>query len=110
MRSHYLDHLFSPRSIVVFGASERPDSVGGRVFSNLLQSEFAGPLYPVNPKHKRVFQRDCYPNLDAIGKQVDLAIIATPAASVPGIVPVSYTHLTLPTRCHRCRSRWWACG
>ena len=86
MRSHFLDHLFSPRSIVVFGASERPDSVGGRVFSNLLQSEFAGPLYPVNPKHKHVFQRDCYPNLDAIGKQVDLAIIATPAATVPGIV------------------------
>jgi acetyltransferase len=86
MGSHFLDHLFSPRSIVVFGASERPDSVGGRVFNNLLQSGFAGPLYPVNPKHKRVFERDCHANVAAIGKPVDLAIVATPAATVPGIV------------------------
>ena len=86
MGSHFLDHLFSPRSIAVFGASERPDSVGGRVFSNLLQSGFPGPLYPVNPKHKRVFGRDCHRTLEAIGRPVDLAIIATPAATVPGIV------------------------
>jgi len=86
MGSHFLDHLFSPRSIVVFGASERPDSVGGRVFSNLLESGFAGPVYPVNPKHKRVFGRDCQASVAAIGKPVELAIIATPAATVPGVV------------------------
>ena len=92
MGSHFLDHLFSPRSIVVFGASERPDSVGGRVFNNLLQSGFAGPLYPVNPKHKRVFERDCHSNVAAIGKPVDLAIVATPAATVPGIVQACGEH------------------
>ncbi|MDT8387794.1 MAG: bifunctional acetate--CoA ligase family protein/GNAT family N-acetyltransferase [Thiogranum sp.] len=86
MGSHYLDHLFSPHSIAVFGASERIDSVGGRLFDNLLQGGFTGPLYPINPKHKQVFGHTCYPALEAIGEPVELAVIATPAATVPGII------------------------
>ena len=86
MGPHFLDRLFAPRAIAVFGASERHDSVGGRVFGNLLQSDFSGQLYAVNPKHKHLFKQDCYPSIEAIGKSVDLAIIATPAAIVPDII------------------------
>ncbi len=50
MGRHYLRHLFTPSSIAVFGASELPDSVGARVYQNLLSSGFAGPVYPINPK------------------------------------------------------------
>ena len=86
MGPHFLDRLFSPRTIAVFGASERHGSVGGRVFGNLLQSGFSGRLYAVNPKHRHLFKQDCYPSIVAVGKPVDLAIIATPAVTVPDII------------------------
>lgn len=86
MGAHYLDHLFSPRTIAVFGASERSDSVGGRVFENLLEGNFEGTLYAINPKHSEVQGRPCYPSLQAIGEPVELAVIATPASTVPDIL------------------------
>ncbi|MGD2074561.1 MAG: GNAT family N-acetyltransferase [Gammaproteobacteria bacterium] len=86
MGPHFLDQLFSPRAVAVFGASDRSDAVGGRVFANLREAGFTGPLYPVNPKHKKLYDTTCYPDLESIGAPVDLAVIATPAASVPGIV------------------------
>ncbi|MCB0717209.1 MAG: bifunctional acetate--CoA ligase family protein/GNAT family N-acetyltransferase [Bacteroidetes bacterium] len=86
MSAHYLDQLFAPRSIAVFGASEREHSVGGRVFDNLRKSGFAGPIYPINPGRATVFGVDCYPSVADIGEPVDLAVIATPAPTVPKII------------------------
>ena len=86
MGTHFLDHLFSPQAIAVFGASERFDSVGGRVFENLRKAGFSGPLYAINPKHKHLHHQPCYPSIAAIGKPVDLAVIATPASTVPEII------------------------
>ena len=86
MGPHYLNHLFSPRSIAVFGASDRNGSVGSIVFRNLREGGFKGELYAVNPKHRKVQEQRAYRDLAAIGKPVDLAVIATPAATVPGIV------------------------
>ncbi|HDP89896.1 MAG TPA: bifunctional acyl-CoA synthetase/GNAT family N-acetyltransferase [Thioalkalivibrio sp.] len=86
MGPHYLNKLFRPHSIAVFGASERENAVGTRVFANLLSAGFKGELYPVNPKHKRVQGRRCFSSLDKVDAPVDLAVIATPAATVPGII------------------------
>jgi acetyltransferase len=86
MSQHYLNVLLSPTSIAVFGASDRSDSVGGVVFENLRSSGFQGPIYPVNPKRKEVQGVRAYAALDDIDGPVDLAVIATPAASVPGII------------------------
>jgi len=86
MGRHYLDRLFRPRSVAVFGASDRDEAVGAQVFRNLLAGDFQGPVYPVNPKRRRVQGRDCFPDLEAIGKPVDLAVIATPAPTVPDVV------------------------
>lgn len=86
MGPHYLDRLFAPRAVAVFGASEREQSVGGRVLRNLIEGGFAGPVFPVNPKHDSVFERRCYRSIQEIGEPIDLAIIATPAATVPGIM------------------------
>ena len=83
MGPHYLDRFFTPRSIAVIGASERPDSVGMRVFRNLLDAGFGGALYAVNPNHEQVQGHPSYRTVEAIGKPVDLAVIATPAATVP---------------------------
>lgn len=86
MGPHYLNRLFAPRSIAVFGASDRAGSVGSILFRNLREGGFKGRLYPVNPKHRKVQDQPAFRNLAAIGKPVDLAVIATPATSVPGII------------------------
>lgn len=83
---HYLERLFSPRSIAIFGASERPNAVGTRVLENLRASGFPGPLYPVNPKYERVQGLPCFPGIEEINQPVDLAVVATPAQTVPGII------------------------
>jgi len=92
MGTHYLDHLFAPQAIAVFGASERPDAVGARVFDNLRQAGFAGPVYAINPKYKRVHDQPCYPSITAVGKPVDLAVIATPASTVSEIIHACGEH------------------
>ncbi|MFP4080862.1 MAG: acetate--CoA ligase family protein, partial [Ectothiorhodospira sp.] len=86
MGPHFLSRIFSPRSIAVIGATERSNALGNVVFSNLLAAGFKGELYPVNPKHKQIHGRKAYPDVESIGRPVDLAVVATPARTVPGIL------------------------
>ena len=86
MGPHFLNHLFAPQSIAVIGASERPNTVGTVVFRNLLGDGFKGELYPVNPKHDEVQNKKSFSQIGDISHKVDLAIIATPAHSVPDII------------------------
>ena len=78
--------LFTPGSIAVFGASDRPGSVGQVVFQNLLDAGYNGRLYPVNPKHAKVQGRRAYCSIEDIKESVELAVIATPPTTVPGII------------------------
>lgn len=86
MNKHYLNPLFIPSSVAVFGASDRPDSVGQIVFQNMLGSGFQGSLYPVNPKHPEVQGRRAYASIAEINEPVELAVIATPLQTVVGII------------------------
>jgi acetyltransferase len=86
MRPHYLKALFAPKSVAMFGASERADSVGQVVFKNLLDGGFKGEIYAINPKRDEVQGQKAYPDLESIGEPIDLAIVATPASTVPAIV------------------------
>jgi acetyltransferase len=92
MGRHYLEPLFTPHSIAVFGASEQADSVAGRVYFNLLESQFAGPVYAVNPKHGEIKGRPCYASIEQIANPVDLAVIGTPAATVVSIIHACGQH------------------
>ena len=86
MGPHFLEHLFKPQAIAVFGASDKPESVAGRVYQNLLAGGFAGPVYPINPKYQVLGDARCYPDIDSIQAPVDVVVIGTPAASVPAIL------------------------
>ncbi len=86
MNQHYLSPLFAPRSVAMIGASDRPESVGGVTFRNLLKGGFQGHLYAVNPQHTRIQRHRSYPGIDEVPEAVDLAVIATPAATVPKII------------------------
>ena len=86
MSSHYLEKLFAPHSVALVGATDRNGALGRAVFDNLLAGGFAGPVYAVNPKHRQVQGKVCYASLDALPAPADLALIVTPAASVPGVL------------------------
>lgn len=81
-----LDSLFKPRSIAVFGASNRPGSVGAFVTRNLIEGGFAGPVLPVNPKADAVAGILAYPDVASLPIVPDLAVICTPPGTVPGLV------------------------
>ena len=85
-RRHPLDSIFAPKSIAVIGATENPNSVGRTVFQNLGRGGFDGVVYPVNPKRPSVLCVKAYPTIGSIPEKVDLAVICTPAKTVPGII------------------------
>ena len=72
--------------MAVIGATEKAGSVGRTILWNLISSPFGGTVYPVNPKRASVLGIKAYPNLAAIPEPVDLAVIVTPAATVPGLI------------------------
>ncbi|MGB5409770.1 MAG: GNAT family N-acetyltransferase [Thiogranum sp.] len=92
MDKHYLNKLFEPKSVAVFGASDREGSVGALVFKNMIEGDFTGKVYPINPKHDKVQGHKAYPDLNSIGKPVDLAVITTPATTVAGIIEACGEH------------------
>jgi acetyltransferase len=81
-----LDAIFRPRSVAVIGATEKPGSVGRTILWNLLSSPFGGTVYPVNPTRPAILGVKAYPSVAAIGEPVDMAVIVTPPATVPGLV------------------------
>jgi acetyl coenzyme A synthetase (ADP forming)-like protein len=81
-RSTELDELFVPKSVAVIGASNRPNSVGGSLFRNILTSGFQGVVYPVNPSWKSVSGVRCYPGVKALPESVDLGVVIVPAEQV----------------------------
>ena len=83
---HPLSVLFEPRSIAVIGATERHGAIGAVVLANLLAAGFAGWLVAVNPKYDTVQGVRCVPDPGALDSAVDLAVITTPAARVPGLI------------------------
>ena len=81
-----LDIFFAPRSVALIGATEKPDSVGRAILWNLIQSPFGGTIYPVNPKRSSVLGIRAYTSVADVPEKVDLAIVVTPAATVPGVI------------------------
>ncbi|MFH1823818.1 MAG: acetate--CoA ligase alpha subunit [Candidatus Firestonebacteria bacterium] len=74
-----INSVFSPKSIVVIGASSKEGSVGRVVFSNILLGGFTGILFPVNPKRTSILGVKCYPSISNVPDPVDLAVVIVPA-------------------------------
>ncbi|MDI9639070.1 bifunctional acetate--CoA ligase family protein/GNAT family N-acetyltransferase [Geitlerinema splendidum] len=81
-----LDAIFAPKSVAIVGATEKPGSVGRTLLWNLISSPFGGTVYPVNPKRRNVLGIKAYAAIAEIPEPVDLAIIVTPAPTVPGLI------------------------
>ncbi|KGF73671.1 acetyl CoA synthetase subunit alpha [Neosynechococcus sphagnicola sy1] len=81
-----LTPFFAPKTVAVIGATEKPGSVGRTVLWNLIGSPFGGTVFPVNPKWHQVLGIKSYPAIAEIPEPVELAVIAVPAQSVPGVI------------------------
>jgi len=85
-RQHPLDVFFEPEAVAVIGATEKAGSVGRTILWNLISSPFGGTVFPVNPKRSSILGIKAYPSIQGVPEKVDLAVVVTPAASVPGVI------------------------
>jgi acetyltransferase len=83
---HPLDAIFEPKTIALIGATDRSASVGRIVLENLKKGGFSGALYGVNPHRHNVLGVPTYPSIAQVPGEIDLAIVVTPAATVPGVI------------------------
>jgi acetyltransferase len=81
-----LEVFFRPRSVAVIGATDRSDHVGRSVLWNLISSPFGGTVYPVNLKRNSVLGIKAYPSVRSLPESAELAVIVTPAETVPGVI------------------------
>lgn len=81
-----LESIFAPKNIAVIGATEKEGSVGRTILWNLISSPFGGAVFPINPKRPSLLGIKAYPSIKDVPDQVDLAVIVTPATSIPGII------------------------
>ncbi len=83
---HDLDPILKPGNIAVIGATEKKGSVGRTIITNLITNPFGGTVFPVNPNRPNVLGIKSYASIADIPDKVDLAVIVTPAKTVPGLI------------------------
>lgn len=81
-----LDYIFKPQSVAIIGASRQPSSLGRQILQNLLEGGFSGDVFPINPHADRIGSLRCYPNLQAVPNEVDLAVIVVPQQAVLPVI------------------------
>lgn len=85
-RRSAIEIMFDPKSVALIGATETPGSVGLSLLRNLAQGAFRGAVYPVHPHRKKVLGLPAFKTVGAVPATVELAVIATPAATIPEVV------------------------
>ena len=80
------DPLYTPQSVALIGPSDRRLSPGAVIAHNLRSAGFAGPIMLVNPQHAEIEGERCYPDVASLPATPDLAVVATPPETVPGII------------------------
>lgn len=86
MSRRNIEYLLTPRSVAVIGATDRPLSVGATVFQNIRHGGFSGPVWPVNLRSPGVGGERAYKTVAELPEAPDLAVICTPAATVPRLI------------------------
>lgn len=86
MTLRHIDSLLSPRSVAVFGASDKPARVGTTVWRNLREGGFKGELAPVNPRTRRLDGLPCHASVDALPFTPELAVLCTPPDTIAPLV------------------------
>ena len=85
-RRRPLDAIFNPHDVAVIGATEEMGSIGRTLMRNLLSNPYTGSVFPVNPDRDSVLGIEAYPNIRDVPEQAGLAVVVTPAPTVPEVV------------------------
>ena len=85
-KSKSLDAIFRPKSVAVVGASSSKGGIGREIFDKILEADFNGLVYPVNPRAEFIHSVKAYPSISALPEPADLAVIVVPSKSVPSVV------------------------
>ncbi|MGC8628627.1 MAG: acetate--CoA ligase family protein [Candidatus Micrarchaeia archaeon] len=86
MENKSLKCIMNPKSVAIIGASRNPEKVGRVIMQNYINTGYSGKLYPVNKEADEILGRKAYKSVLDIKGRVDLAVIAIPAAGVPGVL------------------------
>ncbi|MCB1857851.1 MAG: CoA-binding protein, partial [Gammaproteobacteria bacterium] len=78
--------FLNPNSVAIIGASKDPTKRGFRAIQTLLLEKFAGAIFPINPKENDILGLPCYPDLISVNHEIDLALICTPARTLPAVI------------------------
>ena len=81
-----IENMLNPKSVALIGATDREGSIGQQIMKKLLVGKDMRKVYAVNPNRETVMELKCFPSITEVPEHVDLAVIATPAKTVPGIV------------------------
>ncbi|MEW5869382.1 MAG: bifunctional acetate--CoA ligase family protein/GNAT family N-acetyltransferase [Chloroflexota bacterium] len=81
-----LNAIFAPKNVALIGATETMGSVGRTIMWNLVSNPFGGAVFPINPKRPSVLGVKAYPNIAAVSEPIDLAVLVTPAHTVPDLI------------------------
>ena len=81
-----IDTLVAPKSVALIGASASPDKIGYQILNNLVSNNFAGKVFPVNPKGGEILGMATYNSVVAIPEDVELAIICIPSQFVSSVL------------------------
>jgi acyl-CoA synthetase (NDP forming) len=86
---HFLDNFFWPEAVAIVGATDNPVKINYRLTQNLVNLNFEGKIYPVNPRGKEILGLKTYTSLQDIPDKVDLVVTAVPAAATSDVIKQS---------------------
>lgn len=81
-----IEKVLDPSSVAIIGASRNRTKRGYQAIRTLLEDKFEGKIFPVNPREKVIQGLQCFPSVSAIDEPVDLALITTPAKTLPSVL------------------------
>ena len=81
-----IEPILKAESVAIVGASKNETKRGYQTIRTLLDEKYEGRIYPVNPKEKRILGLKCYQSVSAIPEPVDVALVATPARTLPAVL------------------------
>lgn len=82
----HMEKFFTPRSVALVGASSSRGKIGNSILDSLVNHDFKGKVYPINPKADKIFGVKCYPSIDDIPGKVDLAVVSVDLSVTPPVL------------------------
>ncbi|RNJ78824.1 MAG: acyl-CoA synthetase [Nitrosopumilus sp. B06] len=81
-----MEDFFTPKSVALVGASSTPGKIGNSILDSLVNHDYKGKVYPINPKAGKIFGQKCYPSVAAVPGKVDLVVISVDLSITPPVL------------------------